>query len=564
MCGIYGIVGESSTQKMIRKLKSLEYRGYDSCGIAYWQNQEVFVKKAVGNTGCLENKVKDEPIFLGIGHTRWATHGAVTETNAHPHTSSAQRFFIVHNGVIENYRKLKEAYGISCLSETDSEVVVHLLDHLIRNHSMLDAMKQLTALLKGNYAIVILDKEFPTRLYFMKNKSPLLIGDSENGLEISSDQNSFGKNTWVTLLNDLDYGYIEKRQIFYFSSGKKREQFFKTQENIVLKKNNHFMLDEILYQKQMMTQIAERYRKLSVTEIEKLFADCEEIVFVGAGSSYYAGRYLKAVYENKLRKRCFAITASEIESFLILNPKTVFLFLSQSGETADLLKAMDYLKQRKHPVIALCNNVHSSVCYQSDYIFPLCAGPEIAVASTKAFMAMLYVGEILVDKTVQISRAPIYEKAIQNALNQEETIRQIAKEISRYKKVFFLAKEENYFIALEGALKLREVSYLPAFAFYSGELKHGSIALIDEETYCLGLLTRKDDERYIQSNLEEIRSRRGKTLLVSTCSDQADILLSDSVYGLIVFLQLLAYHTALVLHRNIDQPRNLAKSVTVY
>lgn len=563
MCGIYGVIGKTSTGQVIEKLKSLEYRGYDSCGMAYDYNNQVFLDKTVGNTDRLRKLVPYRNIECGIGHTRWATHGSVTPINAHPHTSVCRRFYLVHNGVLENYRELIRQYQLVCQSDTDTEVIVQLLDLLMKKYSKVtDLFKELIGLLKGSFAIAFIDKENPQTIYFYKNKSPLLIGKLGSKFEISSDQNVFEEGTNVMILNDGDYGFIGPKGLVLLPLLQKHQSFIKASAPVCCKKTDHYMLDEIYYQKEMIQTIEQAYRSIDVREFQVLCNQCDEIVFVGAGSSYYAGLYLKKCYERLLDKRCSAVIASEIESFSIVKD-ALFVLISQSGETADLIRALSHLKNKKQKTIALCNQIHSSIGYACDLVFPLFAGTEVAVASTKAFMAMILVGKLLIAGD-EIGLFSVKKRYIEKVLEKENEIRQLAKAVSKAEKVFFLGKGLYYPIALEGALKLREISYLSAFAFYSGELKHGSIALVDQTTVCIGLLHTLEHENFIKSNLEETRSRGALTYLISNVDETADLILPDAEVSFTVFVQLLAYYTALELNRNIDQPRNLAKSVTVY
>lgn len=565
MCGIYGILGSVRTEEIIEKLKKLEYRGYDSCGIAYIYKNRAIINKVVGASKNLVGVVDSRIVDNAIGHTRWATHGRVTPLNAHPHSTYNKRYILVHNGVIENYQELIHQFALSMATETDTEVLVHLLDIFSTKLSTLDCIKKVMSLIEGNYAVVFIDKKNPKRLYFMKNKSPLLIAKTDKLIEISSDQNAFESYSNVTILNDFDYGYLEKDDIHIISQmNVMHDTFFRTPDQQVEKVSDYYMYDEIKYQGTMIKRIVSQYPQIQTKDFFSRLCEAEEIVFIGAGSSYYAACYLAPLYEKRLKKRCFCLIASEVENFMFLSDKTVCIFLSQSGETADLIKAMNDVKQRKYFVIAMCNHLHSTLCYQSDMVFPLLAGPEIAVASTKAFTAMLVVGELLINKEEKLKSferiGDDFDRIISNLL----PIKDLAKNISGFEKVFFLARGQCHPLALEAALKLREISYKSSFAFYSGELKHGSIALIDDKTIIIGFLSRFEDERFIISNLEETKSRGGTTILVSTYFEKSDFLLPQGELSMVFFLQFLAFYTALELKQNIDQPRNLAKSVTVY
>lgn len=565
MCGIYGIVGKTNTEEVLNSLERLEYRGYDSCGLAYLYKNKSFLYKTIGNTSKLRQNVEYREIACAIGHTRWATHGAVTPINAHPHTSVNRRFFVVHNGVIDNYEELKSKYKFSFETQTDSEIIVHLLDLYTATMPTLDAVKKILTELTGSFAVVILDKQEENKLYFFKNKSPLLIALDNKKIVLASDQCVFDTKMNVTILNDNNYGYIYNNsyQILSLNQNERWNTFYKDNNSKVNKVNDYYMLDEIYYEPYMIEDIARHYTKLDDTEFLTALNEAKEIVFVGAGSSHYASCILQNYYENKLKKRCFSIVASELRFFPLLDKRIVFIFLSQSGETADLCEGMLYLKANKYKVISLCNNVNSSLGYSSDMIFPLFAKNEIAVASTKALTAMIYVGRVLLDKESSCKNAEIISQQMKNVISRWNEINGISNTISLSNTIFYLGKGIDYSIAMEGALKLREISYLSAFAFQSGELKHGSIALIDRRSVCISILSDLSLKSIVRSNLEEVKSRGAKTFLISNCDKEADLYLEGDILNIILCLQIIAYQTALILNRNIDQPRNLAKSVTV-
>ncbi len=565
MCGIYGIVGKTNTNEVLDSLERLEYRGYDSCGLAYIYKNKSFLFKTIGNTSKLRQTVEYKEIYCAIGHTRWATHGAVTPINAHPHTSDKKRFFVVHNGVIDNYLELKKKYGFTFESQTDTEIIVHLLDYYTQTLTTLETIKILLTELTGSFAVVIIDKTEENKLYFFKNKSPLLIALDNKKIVLASDQCVFDNKMNVTILNDRNYGYILKDnyRIFSLNENERWNTFYKDYNTKIDKINEYYMLDEMMYEPTMILDIAKQYSKIDTAEFLNTLNYAKEIVFVGAGSSYYAGCILSRFFEQKLKKRCYSIIASELQFFSLLHRDILFIFLSQSGETADLCECLTYLKNNNYKIISLCNNVNSSLGYNSDMIFPLFAKSEIAVASTKALTAMIYVGRILLEKEYYCKHAGFISKQLEKVFTKWEQINQISNAISLSNIIFYLGKGVDYSIALEGALKLREISYLSAFAFQSGELKHGSIALIDRRCVCVLILTDISLKVIVKSNLEEARSRGAKTFYISNCDTEADLYLEGDILNIILCLQIIAYQTALILNRNIDQPRNLAKSVTV-
>lgn len=563
MCGIYGIASNTNTYKVLNSLEKLEYRGYDSCGITYILNNKPITYKAIGNTSNLKKKVPYSEISCAIGHTRWATHGAVNEINAHPHTSKEKRFYIAHNGVIDNYIELKNKYNINLLTETDSEIIAHLLDIHSKSYSIIECLQKIIGELKGSYAVVIIDINTKI-LYFIKNKSPLLIGEGVDKIIISSDQCVFEDGMNITILNDYNYGYINENKLHIYSNVKneKNNKFIKESNNDVVKLNDYYMLDEMYYEIEMIKDIANKYKSINNTDFIDALSKANEICFIGAGSSYYASCILKDYYEEKLKKRCHSIVASEFYNFNILTANTVFILLSQSGETADLCEVINNLRNKNYKTILLCNNINSTLGFASDIVFPLFAKSEISVASTKAFTAMVYVGMLLLDKSL-CDNSDLIAKNLKSVFSKWGKIQCLAKEISASKSIFYLGKGKDYSIALEGSLKLRELSYLHAFAFQAGELKHGSIALVDNKSICIAIVSDFKQLSLVKNNLEEVRSRGAKTFLISNCDSNSDFYIEGDELSIILLFQILAYQTAYILKRNIDQPRNLAKSVTV-
>jgi len=561
MCGIFGFLGKMNTLEILNKLECLEYRGYDSCGIAYVENDELFIDKEVGNVSNLKKNIENKECMLAICHTRWATHGSVSLLNAHPHTSMNKRFVICHNGMIDNYKEIKNEYNINTISDTDSEVIVHLLDYLSKSYDTLSSISIIRKIIKGSYAIVIIDRNELNRLYFLKNKSPMLIAKDSNNIMISSDQIAFDYNMEVIVLCDNDYGYIENKELYVFPNDINRNSFVKNNTTKQIERDKHYLYEEILYQKDMVIKIGDYYKEIDLFIFNRFLNECDEIVFVGAGSSFYACAILANYYEVKLKKRCLFVVASELANFNILK-NSLFILLSQSVETADLCNALDIIKNSNSRVVTLCNNVYSTLAFNSDYVFPLLAQEEISVASTKAFTAMIYVGRILIDNTFCNNKL-ILSKGIAEVIKIKDRIYELAKKIVSKKCIFYIGKGMDYHICQEAALKIREVSYLHSYAFLAGELKHGSIALVDEDAIAIAISTDKKDFVSINNSIEEIKSRKAEVFLLSTIDSNADFYFPYDMISAIIFVQLLAYYSALLLNRSIDQPRNLAKSVTV-
>ncbi|MCI5583575.1 MAG: glutamine--fructose-6-phosphate transaminase (isomerizing) [Anaeroplasma sp.] len=563
MCGIYGIVGKTNVRNVISSLKKLEYRGYDSCGLAYLYRNKSYLIKTSGNTNKLVENINNRNIDIAVGHTRWATNGSISPINAHPHTTSNNNFFVVHNGVIENYLEIINKHKFNMTSETDTEVIPHLLDEYTNSMSVIDAIKVIMHELIGSFAVVFLSKK-DNKLYFFKVKSPLLIAINSEKVILASDNCVFETGMNVTILNDYNYGYVENNNycIFSFRENEKWNTFYKDTDSINKKINEYYMLDEIKYQPDMILTISKKYSSISTKDFLSLINESNELVFIGAGSSYFVSSLLAKIYETKLRKRCISVVASEISFFNPVYKKTAFIFLSQSGETADICDAMYLVKSKGYKIVSICNNVNSSLGYNSDMIFPIFANQEVSVAATKSFTAMLYVGMILLDKQI-INNRLLYCNEIEDTLMKWEYINNISDEILNMKNIFYIGKGIDYICAEEGALKLREISYLSCYSFQSGELKHGSIAMIDKNSICIALLTDQNYSRLVKSNLEELKSRGAKVYLISNCDKACDICLCGGVFSLVVCLQIIAYQVALKLKRNIDQPRNLAKSVTV-
>lgn len=604
MCGIIGYVGRSdATGILIKGLKGLEYRGYDSGGIGVLNGGDLRVVKAAGEIRNLEEKLRGYEIrgSLGIGHTRWATHGAANETNAHPQVSA--HFAVVHNGIIENYREIRESLilsGASFESDTDTEVIPKLLE-LNYNGDAEEAIRKTLPLLKGSYALGILCTDDANTLYCAKNGSPLIIGVGDGENYISSDINPLlGKTNRAVYLEDGETARITAEEIRVF--GKNFEPVKKEIKSVELPDSSadkggfeHFMLKEIYEQPN-----AVRATLGSVTNGESIdfkgfpFTDEEiralsRIYIVGCGSAYHVGLMAKYAFEKIAGIPCFAEYAGEFRyENPVLGADCLVVIISQSGETADSLAALKQAREQGARTISIVNVAESSIAKMSEYSLLTKAGPEIAVATTKAFscqaamLNMLCLSVALrrgacssVFAEIALNMSLLLPKKMERILNDTEKIKELAKQIKDTDKCFFLGRNADYAAALEGALKLKEISYIDCVGCPASELKHGTISLIENGTVCFGIISNSRLLPKTVSNLQEVISRGAdvtvfapESLAQSLGRFNTVITYPDSIPFLtpsleIVPLQLLAYYTAKEKGLPIDKPRNLAKSVTV-
>lgn len=604
MCGIIGYVGRSdATGILIKGLKGLEYRGYDSGGIGVLNGGDLRVVKAAGEIRNLEEKLRGYEIrgSLGIGHTRWATHGAANETNAHPQVSA--HFAVVHNGIIENYREIRESLilnGASFESDTDTEVIPKLLE-LNYNGDAEEAIRKTLPLLKGSYALGILCTDDANTLYCAKNGSPLIIGVGDGENYISSDINPLlGKTNRAVYLEDGETARITAEEIRVF--GKNFEPVKKEIKSVELPDSSadkggfeHFMLKEIYEQPD-----AVRATLGSVTNGESIdfkgfpFTDEEiralsRIYIVGCGSAYHVGLMAKYAFEKIAGIPCFAEYAGEFRyENPVLGADCLVVIISQSGETADSLAALKQAREQGARTISIVNVAESSIAKMSEYSLLTKAGPEIAVATTKAFSCQAAMLNMLclsialrrgacssVFAEIALNMSLLLPKKMERILNDTEKIKKLAKQINDTDKCFFLGRNADYAAALEGALKLKEISYIDCVGCPASELKHGTISLIENGTVCFGIISNSRLLPKTVSNLQEVISRGAdvtvfapESLAQSLGRFNTVITYPDSIPFLtpsleIVPLQLLAYYTAKEKGLPIDKPRNLAKSVTV-
>lgn len=599
MCGIVGYIGQNDTKEILLKgLEKLEYRGYDSAGIAVQNEDGVHTFKVKGRIAALRQAV-DENVYapMGIGHTRWATHGAPSEENAHPHQSASGRFSLVHNGVIENYNELREGYlqNVPLKSDTDTEIIVQLIEKLHEKHKdVTEAFRQTVRLLKGSYAVAVMDRDNPDVILVAKNKSPLLVGLGDGFNVVASDSMAMLQvtNRFVELL-DQEIVIVKRNAIRIQKldgTPVEREHFIAEIDADDIEKGTypHFMLKEIDEQPFVIRKIIQEYQgdnddiKLE-SDIRQAMLDADRVYIIACGTSYHAGLVGKQMIEKLAKIPVEVHVASEFSyNMPLLSEKPLFIFISQSGETADSRAVLVQVKEMGYPALTITNVPGSTLSREADYTLHLHAGPEIAVASTKAYTAQMAVLAIL---AVDTARAKGYEldfdpmkelaivaNAIEALCDQKDVMEGIAKDyLSTTRNCFFIGRGIDYYVGLEGALKLKEISYIQTEGFPGGELKHGTIALIEEGTPVIALATQENVNYPIRSNVQEVVSRGANACIISMKGlDQTDdTLVVPTVHDLltplvsVIPLQLIAYYAALHRDCDVDKPRNLAKSVTV-
>ncbi len=541
MCGIIGYLGPQNPVEVIFEgLKKLEYRGYDSAGIALIQNKQFEVRRSQGKLSELGRLLSQRPISgqIGIGHTRWATHGRPSETNAHPHV--AGRIALVHNGIIENYLDLKKQLlkdGCQFSSETDSEIVAHLIDKYLKGRSLIKAVQMAQEKIQGSYALVIMDKQDPDRIVAVRKECPLIVGIGEGEFFIASDVLAFLHHTSrVIYLEDGEMVVIEKPfpQILSSKKGKIKKEVEKITWSPVMAEKagyKHFMQKEIFEQPQAIIdtfrgRVSPEKGEVLLPEIgltaEEL-RDIDQVNIIACGTSWHAALVGKFLLEEYCRIPTAVDYASEYRyRNPIINPRTLLILISQSGETADTLAALREGKKKKARILAICNVVGSSIAREADGVIYTHAGPEIGVASTKAFttqltalfLMTLYIGQTLKKITRKDRLAMIQELLriphdIEVVLEGEDKIQAIAQKYFQAQDFLFLGRGIHYPIALEGALKLKEISYIHAEGYPAGEMKHGPIALIDEKMPTVFLAPQNNIQEKVFSNMEEVRARGG-------------------------------------------------------
>ncbi|MGL4697042.1 glutamine--fructose-6-phosphate transaminase (isomerizing) [Enterococcus larvae] len=602
MCGIVGIIGkENAADILLQGLEKLEYRGYDSAGIYVTDGQgENHLIKSQGRIADLQKKITGELTgTIGIGHTRWATHGRPSERNAHPHTSENGRFTLVHNGVIENFEEIKQEFlqNSSLEGETDTEIVVHLIGHFSKTaENTKTAFKQALKVIKGSYAFALIDNQEPEIIYVAKNKSPLLIGLGEGFNVICSDAMAMLQETnHFVEIADGELVIVEKENIQI--EDQKGNLIFRESYEAQLDLNDiekgtypYYMLKEIDEQPSVMRRILEQYTdeqgQIHVeASVVAEAAECDRIYIIACGTSYHAGWAGKRLLEDLAGTPVEVHLSSEFSyNMPLLSEKPLFLFLSQSGETADSRQVLVKVNALGYPSLTLTNVPGSTLSREAKHTLLLHAGPEIAVASTKAYTAQIAVLAVLAaavgakkqnpaasafDLTAELSLAAA---AMETIVDEKMMISQLVESfLSDTRNAFYIGRGMDYFVSMEAALKLKEISYIQAEGFAAGELKHGTIALIEEGTPVIGIITEEATAAHTRGNLKEVESRGAKTLRIvsESLAGKQDQLIIPTVHPLLTPLvsvvptQLIAYFATLHRGYDVDKPRNLAKSVTV-
>ena len=582
MCGIVGYKGnQNSIPVLLNGLKSLEYRGYDSAGLAYINGGKIIIKKAIGRVKNLENLITNEDFGnIGIAHTRWATHGGVTDKNAHPHKQG--KITLVHNGIIENYKELSEKVNAKLLSETDTEILCAYINKLYNeNHDMLKTLAKLKTDIKGSYALAIINEDEPDTLYGVRKNIPLILAKNDNEYFLVSDMTAALKytNKFYLLENDEIVKISDKEYIYDSDLNLLKKElltFEGTSNDVMLKGYPHFMLKEIHEEPMVINNILSYYlTDGKFNENMPEFKKYKNIYFVGCGSASYTADIAKKVFENYANIKCEVFLASEFRYQKHFYDKdTLVVFISQSGETADTLEALRITKSDGIDTLAIVNVVGSSIAREADKVLYIKAGTEIAVATTKAFTAQYLLLSLIALKMAGINDLSKFYK-INEALETVFAIdfQKYAEKIYTKKDAFFIGRGIDYGLCEEGSLKLKEISYINSSAFASGELKHGTISLIEKDTPVIGIIT--DDNLALKtiSNIKEVHARGAYSLFITSLDIDGDFYddkikvphINNYIDPILIVasLQLLAYNVALLKGEDIDKPRNLAKSVTV-
>ncbi|MFQ6065919.1 MAG: glutamine--fructose-6-phosphate transaminase (isomerizing) [bacterium] len=609
MCGIVGYVGDKFVDSLlVAGLERLEYRGYDSAGIATLKGGKLKIKKTPGKIQLLKEKLKEDPLGgeVGIGHTRWATHGEVTLENAHPHTDCREEIAVIHNGIIENFESLREKLiteGHAFKTDTDTEVIAHLIEKFLKG-DLHSAVRKCLRFLKGSYALAVISRRDPDRIVAARWESPLVIGMGKKENFLASDVGAvLNLTSRIIFLEDGQTATITKNEVKVFGKDgrltKKRAKRLKWEILRGPKKDGyrHFMLKEIheqpnIVRRVLKSRISRDKRQLYFENInlsEEKISKIDRIIIQACGTSWHAGLVGKYLFEKHLRIHTEVDISSE---FRYRNPvaggDTLVMAISQSGETADTLAGIRLAKSKFLQVLSLCNTVESTIARESDGVLYVYAGPEVGVASTKAYTAELFslflltISWGMLKNTISRKKArkmiEELEKipsAMEELLDNQKEIHECAQNFYQAHSFLFLGRSFNYPTALEGALKLKEISYIHAEGYAAGEMKHGPIALVDEKMPVVCIAMKDSVYEKMVSNIREVKARKGKVIAVGTKGDRQIEKYADHTIYIppiaeefspilaAIPLQLLAYHIAIKRGCHVDQPRNLAKSVTV-
>lgn len=605
MCGIVGYAGENnSVDVLMNGLYSLEYRGYDSAGISIVENENILTFKSEGKIDNLKNIIDKKEIKksnIGIGHTRWATHGAPSDINAHPHSTA--RLSLVHNGIIENYKDIKNRLieeGYKFISETDTEAAANLIDYLYEGNPLL-AIRKAADIIEGSYAFAIIFKDRLDKVYAVRKSAPIIVALGKNENFIASDITAIIKYTnKYILLEEDNIAELQKDKVVVYDKELKEIKAKINEANWTLEQAEksgyeHFMIKEIYEQPKAILDTIEPRITHGIPDFkrdnidENFWTYFDRVYIVGCGTAMHAAMIGKRLIEDNCRIPVECEIASEFRyKNPILTDKTLAIFVSQSGETADTLAALNLVKERGCKTLSIVNVNGSSIARASDYVIYTYAGPEISVASTKAYsvqVAIMYLITFKIALTRKIKTEKDIKILIKNMLNaidsindlldMSEDIKKVCEDYKEVSSIFFMGRDLDYYQVMEGALKMKEISYIHCEAYAGGELKHGVISLITEGTPVVALAIQEKILNKMISNIKEVVSRGAKVLLFAKKGMNIDKEIYDKIIYLpniedmfmpiasIIALQLLAYHTAVVRGCNVDKPRNLAKSVTV-
>lgn len=589
MCGIYGVVmrGDGAAEKTYAGLERLEYRGYDSAGISVLNGGKILTVKSAGRVANIRDTALKFAGKIAIGHTRWATHGQPTDKNAHPHFT--QKFSVVHNGIIENYRELKEeltAQNVEFSSDTDSEVIVKLID-LYYDGDALKAVKKAVGRLKGSYALAVLCRDF-NGVIAVKYKSPVVVGFAEGETVLCSDVPALPQCVkTMSVPQDDDIIVITEGNVKFYDSelnpvDRVRRPVFLEQFAVGKGGYPHYMVKEINESERTVTQtVDDFFRYVDVGRLSELARGADRIIITGCGTAYNAGLLAKRFFKENCGVYCSAEIASELRySEVFVTKATLVLAVSQSGETADTVEAVLALKNAGATVVAITNCGYSAITRAAHITVPVSAGAEVCVAATKSYLGQLAALYLIANLISDVSKAreELLKVAglIPKVISSKESADKISALCVKSKAVFFLGRAIDYAVAVEASLKLKEVSYVFSDGYPAGELKHGTLALIDEDTLSVIVICDKTLAEKCKNAASQVSSRKGKVAVITTIEEVAQDLKNDAEVWLLpeceaclspflsaVALQLIAYKTAVALGRDPDKPRNLAKSVTV-